>query len=203
MSPFLTFYTPTYRRPRLLGKCLSSVWMQTAVDDIEQIVVPDHVGVGVGGMYDRIPDYASAVHGDYVHILADDDELATPTAVAALRDDVRGAGNPPLVICRARKGVREFPRSRYWPPAFQQIDLGCLVIRADVWRANLGAYGGEYIGDYLLATALARQGIEPHWTTVLLVVGGVLNGAPEKQPLGLDDWTLEPVEATSDAAEDA
>jgi hypothetical protein len=57
--PFLTFYTPSYRRPHGLAKCLASVQMQTIVSEIEQIVIPDHVGLGVGGMFAQVSRYAS------------------------------------------------------------------------------------------------------------------------------------------------
>lgn len=196
-APFLTFYTPTHKRPTLLARCLQSVWAQTAVDDLEQLVVPDHVGVGVGGMYDRIPLYAAAVHGRYVHVLADDDELAAPDVVERLRADVAAAGDPPLVVARAYKGMREFPRSRYWPPVLRQLDLGCLVVRRDVWLANLDGYGGEYWGDYLFAARLAEQGVVPAWSDVRLVVGAVLYGKPERADVvdayvGLEAWRRAP-----------
>jgi hypothetical protein len=34
MTPFISFYTPTFKRPRLMARCLASVWSQTAVDAI-------------------------------------------------------------------------------------------------------------------------------------------------------------------------
>jgi glycosyltransferase involved in cell wall biosynthesis len=50
MTPFLTVLTPTYRRPVGLVACLESVWTQTAIDQIEQVVMVDHIGLGIGGM---------------------------------------------------------------------------------------------------------------------------------------------------------
>jgi hypothetical protein len=47
MQPFLTLYTATYKRPQQLARCLASVAMQTLVNEIEHIVIPDHVGLGM------------------------------------------------------------------------------------------------------------------------------------------------------------
>ena len=38
-KPFLSIYTPTYRRPQQLARCLASVAAQTAVDAHAQIIV--------------------------------------------------------------------------------------------------------------------------------------------------------------------
>ena len=54
--PFLSIYTPTFRRPQYLAKNMASVGRQTAAQHVEQIIVPDHVGYGVvGGLYGRMP----------------------------------------------------------------------------------------------------------------------------------------------------
>ena len=63
MTPFISFYTPTYRRPEGLAACLASVGRQTVVDEIEQVVIPDHLGRGIGGMYGELPKYVDALHG--------------------------------------------------------------------------------------------------------------------------------------------
>ena len=84
VSPFISFYTPTYRRPKQLSACLASVSAQRGIEPgtIEQVVIADHVGVGIDGMYARVASYAEALHGIYVHFLSDDDVLAGPHVVA-------------------------------------------------------------------------------------------------------------------------
>lgn len=182
MTPFLTFYTPTYRRPRGLARCLESVRAQTVAGAVEQIVIPDHVGRGIGGMYGEVPRYVDAVHGRYVHVLADDDVLAGPTAVAALMNAAREHGDPPAFLVRARKGPLDLPLDgAAWPPVCGRVDLSCFVTRADVWRplARAGAYGQRYEGDYDFAVALATAGVVPVYLPLPFVVGGVSRGAPE------------------------
>jgi GT2 family glycosyltransferase len=109
MEPFITFYTPTYRRPHQLARCLESVRVQTAVEDVEQIVIPDHVGVGIGGMFARVREYVSAVHGRYVHLLADDDVLASPTVVEEVRAFAAKYRNPEVIIVATVKDGARWP----------------------------------------------------------------------------------------------
>lgn len=178
MTPFLTFYTPTYKRPIGLARCLASVAMQTAVKDIEQIVISDHLGVGIDGMYARVPSYVDAVHGAYVHVLADDDVLAAPDVVDAVRDCAIAHDNPALILVNVQKGpLLIAPPS--WPPIEGAIDLGCLIVRADVWKAHAHDWGQRYEGDFDFASALHRAGHQAVFCPVLFLRGGQSHGAPE------------------------
>lgn len=177
--PFLTFYTPTFRRPRALARCLASVQAQTAADAIEHLVVPDYVGRGVGGMFTQIPRYAEAVHGDYVHILADDDELAGPDVVATVREFAERMGMPPVIIVKAEKGGATWPAGPPWPPRCGAIDLGCCIARRDVWQTHVEAYGDTYEGDYHFMAAVAQSGFEAEVLDLLFLRGAVMRGAPE------------------------
>jgi hypothetical protein len=176
--PFLSFYTPTYKRPIGLGRCLASVAMQSAVRDIEQIVIPDHLGIGIGGMYARVADYVAAVHGDYVHVLADDDVLASPDVVAAVQDFAEANSHPPIILVAVQKGALIISQPS-WPPVEGAIDLGCLIIRADVWKAHAHDWGHRYEGDYDFAAALHRAGHAASRCPVMFLRGGQSHGAPE------------------------
>lgn len=180
VSPFLTFYTPSYKRPRQLSACMTSVGMQTAVADIEQIIIADHVGVGVDGMFARVPAYADAVHGRYVHILADDDVLAGPSVVYDLQRIAEAENYPPVIIVSATKGHLTLPLESYGPPVCGRIDLGCLVIRADVWKQHVTDYRACYEGDFFMADALWKAGHRFVYAPELLFLrGAVSRGAAE------------------------
>jgi len=158
-TPFLSFYTPTFRRPEQLARCLASVGAQSAVKDVEQVVVVDHVGVGVGGAFEAVPFYANALHGEYVHFLCDDDVLAEPTVVARLKRfvdverDEAGLG-PHVVIVGSQKPSGYYPAENHGPPVEGSIDLGCFVVRRDLWRTTCGLYGRRYEGDFDYINAL-------------------------------------------------
>lgn len=190
MNPFLSFYTPTYKRPQQLARCLASVANQTLVREIEHVVIPDHVGLGIGGMYQRVPAYKDAIHGQYVHFLADDDVLASPGVVEAVKQAAEQNHNPPMLIVRAIKGGLHLPFGQMWPPVCGQIDLGCFVTRADVWKAHAHCYGNRYEGDFDFADAVAKSGHDAVFVDVLFLVGGVNYGQPEPIEVGPNQWVL-------------
>lgn len=179
MSPFLTLYTPTYRRPYGLARCLESVRTQTIVADLEQIVIPDHVGVGIDGMYRQVPNYAAAVHGRYVAFLCDDDVLHGPQVAEAVRDFARAEGYPPLILVGTEKNGQMLPVGEPWPPQCGSIDLNCAIVRSDVWRRYAAAYGHVYEGDYVFMKTLYDAGVPAKWCPILFSVGGVSRGAAE------------------------
>jgi hypothetical protein len=158
---------------------LESVRTQTAVDRIEQIVIPDHVGVGIGGMYARVRDYAGAVHGQYVHLLCDDDALASPTVVADVEAFAVAHNHPEVILVSTVKGGAEWPMGEPWPPQLGWIDLGCVITRADVWKAHVTNYGQRYEGDFDFMSALHAAGRKAAWCDLLFSVGGVSRGEPE------------------------
>lgn len=182
MKPFITFYTPTYRRPQALAACMASVAAQTVIDQIEQIVIPDHVGLGVGGMYKRVQDYANAVHGEYVHILADDDVLPLPTAVEQVMDFAIANNYPEVIIVQSRKGSTTYPNTAHWPPVMGRIDLGCCITRSNVWRRHVQAYGhpGRYEGDWDFMDAVWAAGHDAVYLPLLFVDGSVSRGVAEQ-----------------------
>lgn len=162
-----------------LARCLQSVQMQTAVADVEQIVVVDHVGVGIDGMYTRVPLYRDAVHGMYVSFLCDDDVLATPHVVDEVRDVAARLNDPPLILVHTRKNGAVWPDQRTWPPSLGHIDLNCAIVRADIWKQHVAAYGARYEGDWDFVHALALAGIQPTWCNVLFSIGAVSRGQAE------------------------
>jgi hypothetical protein len=185
MNPFLSIYTPTSRRPRQLVACMESVRMQTAVDAIEHVLVADHVGIGIGEMFLRIPFYADACHGEFVFILADDDRLASPSAVEELilfaRDFVTP---PPVIICDVENGGHRWPSQHQSAlleqgPILGQIGLGCTIVRSDVWLDNAGFWGGRYEGDFDFLEAVYRSGHKFTRWPYLFSTGPVSRGAAE------------------------
>lgn len=176
-APFLSIFTPTYCRPVRLAICIESVRQQTV--PCEQVVIPDHVGVGIAGMYARVARYASALHGEYVHFLADDDQLATPQVVAQVREHARANGNPEVIIVQAEKNGLLLPFEMQGPPVEGCIDLGCVITRLDVWQAHADDYGRRYEGDFDHLNAMWSAGRVFSYCPVLFEIGPALRGAPD------------------------
>jgi hypothetical protein len=188
MRPFLTLYTASYKRPHGLQRCMESVAHQTLVNEIEHLIVPDYVGVGIGGMYQRVSAIRDAVHGDYVHFLADDDVLASPTVVEEVKRAAEQNGYPSMLLVRVVKGQMSLPQGQPWPPVCGAIDLGCMVTRSDVWKAHAHRYGNRYEGDFDFAHAVAQSGHSAVFVDLLFLVGGVSHGEPEPVQVGPCKW---------------
>lgn len=177
--PFLTIYTPTYRRPKGLATCMASVQAQTVANDIEHLVIPDLVGRGVGGMYQQVSLYKDAVHGMYVVFLCDDDVLAEPDVVEKVRGLVAAHNYPGLLLVHTQKNGTYYPRGLPWPPKLGMIDLNCAIVRADVWKRHVNHYGSEYEGDYHFLQALYKSSVSTAFYDLLFSIGGVSRGAAE------------------------
>lgn len=179
MDPVLSFYTPTYRRPQSLARCLASVQAQTAVARVDHLVVIDHVGRGIPAMYATVPRFAGALRGRYVHLLCDDDVLATPGVVAAFEAFAASAGWPEVVIAFAQKGGQVWPDRLALPLVEGHVDLACVITRRDIWTAHCTAYGIRYEGDFDFVQSLQAAGRQIVFWPALFVVGAVSNGRPE------------------------
>lgn len=186
-APFLSFFTPTYRRPALLAACMDSVRRQTVA--CEQVIVHDTVGLGIAGMYAAVPQYSLALHGEYVHFLADDDVLCSESVVAQVREFARANSQPDVIVVRAYKNGQLLPHQMAGPPAEGAIDLGCIITRLDVWQAHVGDYGRRYEGDFDHIHAMWRSGRQFAYCDVLFERGPALHGAPRDLPLGEGTWS--------------
>lgn len=180
-SPFVSFYTPTFRRPTSMEKQRQSIARQTAVEDIDQIVYPDHVGHGVAaGLYGRLPRVVSALVGQYVNFLCDDDILAADDVVARVRDFAVTHHRPEVIVTRVIKGPHTFPLcDPEGEPVCGSVDLTSYLVRQDIWQRHVGDYGLRYEGDYDHATALYKAGYRFAFCPVLWAIGGQSNGRPE------------------------
>lgn len=179
--PFITFLTPTYRRPQGLHRCMVSVWGQTATRRIEQIVLPDHLGLGVAGaLFGRMPWYQHIPRGRYVHVLCDDDMLAGATVVAQVEMFAEQLNYPDVIVVKAQKGALELPvLPPGLPPEPGTVDLSCYVIRRDVWQAHVQDYGLRYEGDFDHVEAMMAAGRQFAYLNVLFVDGDARHGVPE------------------------
>jgi hypothetical protein len=179
--PFLTLYTPTFRRPRQLSACLASIGAQTAVEDLQQIVHPDHVGYGVGpGLFGRLQEIAPSVRGRYVNFLCDDDTLASERCVELVKAFAEARGNPDVIVCKVVKGALTLPLcDPEGEPVCGQCDLTSFIVRRDVWFAHLSDYQQIYEGDYHHAHAMWRAGRKFAFCNLVWAIGGASNGRPE------------------------
>ena len=147
--PFLSIVTRTCKRPKALKICQKSLADQTC-QDFEHIIIVDEVGRGVawanGMMAER--DW-SDLNGQYVYIL-DDDNIMLPGAIEAIK---ASAPDHDMVICRInrlKRVHRVFPEDAYWQkkPKYRHIDIGCVVLRRDLFLKAVKRFTARYEGDF-------------------------------------------------------
>lgn len=159
---FMTFYTPTYKRPTYLALCRRSVQAQTC-RDFQHMVIVDDSGIGVDGMFHDIRRHAKAIRGDYVFILADDDRLIKAEGLGRVKAFAEANNRPPVIIVRNYKWGRTFPLIWEQAPEFTKIDTGNFIIRSDVFLENADHFGECYEGDWIFIEHLWNSGYPFAW----------------------------------------
>lgn len=159
---FMTFYTPTYKRPTYLTLCRRSVQAQTC-RDFQHMVIVDDSGIGVDGMFHDIRRHAKAIRGDYVFILADDDRLLQAEGLERVKAFAMANNRPPVIIVRNYKWEKTFPLIWEQAPEYTKIDTGNFIIRSDVFRENAEQFGECYEGDWVFIEHLWKSGYPFAW----------------------------------------
>lgn len=173
---FLTVYTPTFRRPRMLEECKRSVQVQTL--PCEHVIVEDTVGIGVGGMFADIPNHALKATGSYVLVLSDDNVLADPDVAVEMRD--QAAGEPDVIMFKGDLLGCVQPLLWKHEPTVEKIDLSCFAVRRQVWQAHAADWGHRYEGDFDFIRRLWDVGYRFHWwDRVAFRALAISNGEPE------------------------
>lgn len=160
---------------------MASIERQTVRHDVEQIIVPDFVGRGIAsGLFGRIKWYANACRGEYVTVLADDDELIDERGVEKIKAFAERKLRPPVIMVKVIKNGFEYPCcDPFGPPLISEVDLGCYILRRDIWIAHSADYGNRYEGDFDHAVVLHERGYRREFLDLVFVEGGASNGRPE------------------------
>lgn len=160
-EPFLTVYTPAYKRPAALKVCRHSVWRQTA--PCQHVVVEDEVGLGVGGMYADVPNHHGKIAGDYVYFLSDDDMVTHADVAEGLERLVEQHSRPEVVVARflIRQTIYPIPACWVAAPQLAGVTLGNWFVRRDVHGSV--PYGHRHAGDFDFLAECWRRGLRFAW----------------------------------------
>ena len=162
---FLSIVTRTCRRPKALARCIRSLGAQDC-QDFEHVIIVDEIGRGVawanGMMAER--DW-SDLNGDYVYILDDDNKLFNG-AISAMQNGVTNQND--LLICkiqRLKRSQRSFPEDEYWQrkPVYCHIDIGCVVLRKDLFLQSVKSFTASYEGDYHFISEAYQKAHSVNW----------------------------------------
>ncbi len=178
--PFLTIYTPTFRRPKQLERCKASVAAQTE-GGYQHVVVVDDIGIGVAGMFRDIPEHHADIAGDYVYFLSDDDVFADADVIRDLKQFAQAADFPDVIMARSSIGPLLYPMPQCWraEPVQGGVTLSNWIVRRHVWLSV--PYGGRYEGDVDFIAACWASGLRfAWWDRHICHAEGWGRGQPEK-----------------------
>lgn len=146
---YLTILTRSFRRPECLARCVDSVARQTD-PDVEQIILHDPIGRGVGQSYLDLRYLWP--RGDYVYLLDDDDYLIDPDFVAALK---RHTEHSDVIFVGMDIKGRVLPD---WSEGLRRgnIAVSCFVVRREVWMEHARDLLDDYSADFYLIEAIMK-----------------------------------------------
>ena len=176
-QPFLSVYTPTFRRPAALANCEVSVKAQTI--PCEHVIIPDDVGIGIAGVYADVPRHADKVHGKYVLFLSDDNYIIHADFAERLRDLIKREKNPDVVVFK--NDIVGCIQPVVWGDVqYGNIDLSCFVVERKIWTAHAECWGHHYAGDFDFISKLWISGYRFYWWDSLEIRAlRISNGVPE------------------------
>ena len=179
MPDFLSCYTPTYKRPKLLELCKQSVLEQ--LDAVDHVIIPDEVGIG-WSVFTEVRKHAHKCKGEYVQFLSDDCALLDPTVSRRFRQFADMAEYPEAIIWRGQYPDSICP----WQPMGERprlgyINLGNFVVRRDIWLLHADAWIADYAGDFYFVDGLWERGYRFAWTEMIgWRTLAIMNGKPEE-----------------------
>ena len=189
MSPFLTIITGTYRRPKMLRRCIASVQAQSD-PDYQQVFLSGDEESGIDGFHRRLGDEQHRYSGRYIYILPDDDLLVDPEFIAGLKRACF-LWDPDVVMVRAdKRELGVLPDEQVWggQPVHGHVDILNYVVRAEVWKRHSASfakteypyYDGAYAGDCSFIRDVFASGATVWWWDHLVARSQrISRGAPE------------------------
>jgi glycosyltransferase involved in cell wall biosynthesis len=157
MNPFLTVVTRCYKRPQALKVNQASLRSQSD-PDYEQVLLVDEIGRGIEWAHTNMATACPRIHGDYVLVLDDDDQIVVDTLIAELKEAARS--DPDLIMLRMQI-VPGFvvPEDDHFraPPVVGHIGMSCFAVKRDLWVANVQHFEPVYQGDFTFIDAVYPQ----------------------------------------------
>jgi len=182
-KPFLSIVIRTCKRPKALKRCLDSLVKQDD-QDFEITILRDEIGRGVawanGMMAER--DW-SGLNGRYVYLLDDDNEMGSG-AIGSIKKAMLDCD---MLICRINRlgtkcqrniRLRLWPEEDYWmkQPQFRHIDIGCVVLRFDLFVKAVKHFTHRYEGDFDFISEAYFLAENVNWLNIPIMNYSIVSG---------------------------
>lgn len=185
-QPWLSFVTRCYKRPAMLLHLLETIAEQTC-GEYENVLLVDAVGHDVTWANAQFEVNKYRVHGRYVYLIDDDDEVIEPELVACVKR-IGQTYNPDIIQFRfEHPGGHVMPPDELWekPPQGGRIGGSSYVVRLDVWRRHIKYFsqewsGESYAGDWGFIRELWKHNYSVYWCDCVI-------GRAGRQHLGLPE----------------
>lgn len=183
--PFLSIVTRCYKRPQGLLRCLESIAQQDD-KDYENVLIIDTEGIGVAAANALFYEHKDRVHGEYVHLLDDDDILVDNGLVSRLKCIAHNHNWPDVIIFRSlHGGGKMLPPDKLWGerPKGGQIGGESYVIRRDIWKRHIKVFGEHgYPGDFFFISELFSHNYSIFWCDTVIAQAFQQNLGKPEQP---------------------
>ena len=191
---FLEIYTRTFKRPRLLKRCVDSLKVQTC-QEFRHIIIDDKIGIGVREADRKIREVTP--NSDYIWILDDDNFVSNPRFIETLKkvieaqDYVLASGleekpvdeehkKPDVVICSANYlgGVILPDRE---PFEEGHVDWINFVYSKKIWMKHRSAWDDKKFGDWAIINSVQKANpLKAYVKDVMLTYDRAMCGKTEE-----------------------
>jgi len=178
-SPFMSFITRCYKRPKQLARCIASMNDQTD-KDFEHVFIKDDVGRGLEWANKQLYENRGRVKGKYVYICDDDDRVTDAGFVATVKEIAHELAPDVIMVKLLRRG-KEYPTSGTWGknPVKGKIGGGCICVKNEVFQRHIKAFGKPRAGDYYFIKEVFSQNYKIHWLDRVVMTAAVGHGRAE------------------------
>lgn len=171
-SPFLTVVTRCHNVDALLRTNVESMDDQSD-QDFQHLLIWDRAkDRSIKRANQTFFRMKGLVKGQWVYILDDDDYLTESGFIEGLKEIVQ-EHDPQVIMVKAlisKKKRAILPEP--WnggPPVFCKVSSLNFVVKADLWKRNIGHFGAEGAGDFHFLTAVWKTvDLRVHWWNKLV-----------------------------------
>lgn len=165
-DPFMTIITRHLTtRPNMLKVNQDSLAQQTD-RDFEQVILLDSEGRGVAWANENLRNHVDLIHGEYVFLLDDDDLIATPNFIEAVKTFATINDWPNVIIVKMEHAPGfVLPDADNWQQEPRLGHIGCsgFIVRRETWVSHVTDFNPVYHGDYTFIKALWNAGYKFAW----------------------------------------
>lgn len=164
-TPFMSFVTRCYKRPKALQKCVDSIKEQTD-QDFEHIFIVDDVGRGIGWANKQFYTHRDEIKGEYVYLVDDDSVIIDRDFVASIKETVLATSADVIMVKQLTASRGIYPTENVWTshiPVGGEIACGNFCVSNAVYQKHIKSFGRRSAGDFNFIRAVLGDDYKVEW----------------------------------------